>query len=69
MHSVQIVNGHNKMWMDRGVERFRVKTYSREGRVASAEGSFTGLTAARSALTVNLEAEKVTEIRVDVLSV
>ncbi len=68
VHGVRILNGHNKFYMDRAAERIRVTAYSKNGPVASAEGRFNGITEERSALDLNLDAEHVSDIRVDVLS-
>lgn len=68
VHGVRILNGHNKFYMDRAAERIRVTAYSKNGPVASTEGRFNGITAERSALDLNLDAEHVSDIRVDVLS-
>lgn len=68
VHRVVLLNGHNKFYMDRGAERIRVTAFSKNGPIVSVEGRFGPITADRSALDLPLDAERVSEIRVDVLS-
>ncbi len=68
VHAVLVLNGHNKFHMDRAAERIRVTAFSKTGPVASAEGRFANLTADRSPLNLAIDAERVTDVRVDILS-
>jgi hypothetical protein len=68
VHRVVVLNGHNRFYLDRGAERIRVTAFSKNGPVGSVEGSFARITADRSALELPLDAEGVSEVRVDVLS-
>jgi hypothetical protein len=68
VHRVVLLNAHNRFYLDRGAERIRVTAFSKAGVVASAEGRFGRLTGDPSALELPLDAQDVSEIRVDVLS-
>ena len=68
IHSVRLLNSHNRYFMDRATERVRVTAFSGEWPVATAEGRFDKINIERSALDLPLEAEKVTHLRVEVLS-
>jgi hypothetical protein len=65
---VQLLNSHNRYYFDRATQRVRVTAFSHERTVASVEGSFTQLTGERSPLELKLDAQRVTRLRVDVLS-
>ena len=68
VHSVRLLNSHNRYYMDRASERVRVTAFSGEWPVATAEGRFDRINIERSALDLPLEAEKVTRLRVEILS-
>jgi hypothetical protein len=68
VRSVRLLNSHNRYFMDRAAERVRVTAFSGEWPVATAEGRFDRINIERSALDLPLEAEKVTHLRVEILS-
>lgn len=68
IHDVMVLNGHNRMYVDRATKRFRLTAYDGHKIRATAEGEFPALTAARSALEVKLHAKHVTRLRLEVLS-
>ena len=68
VHSVRLLNSHNRYFMDRASERVRVIAFSGQWPVATAEGRFDRINIERSALDLPLEAEKVTRLRVEILS-
>jgi hypothetical protein len=68
VHRVVVLDGHNRFYLDRGAERIRVTAFSKGTAVGSAEGRFGPLTADRNALDLALDAQDVSDIRVDVLS-
>jgi hypothetical protein len=68
VHSVRLLNSHNRYFMDRASERVRVIAFSDQWPVATAEGRFDRINIERSALDLPLDAEKVTRLRVEILS-
>lgn len=68
VHRVVVLNGHNRFLMDRGAERIQVTAFSKNGPVKSVEGRFARIAPDRSVLDLPLDAEHVSEVRVDVLS-
>ena len=68
VHGVRLLNSHNRYFMDRASERVRVIAFSNQWPVATAEGRFDRINIERSALDLPLDAEKVTRLRVEILS-
>jgi hypothetical protein len=68
VHSVRLINAHNRYFMDRASERVRVIAFSDQWPVATAEGRFDRINIERSQLDIPLEAQKVTRLRIEILS-
>lgn len=68
VRSVRLTNAHNGQHLDRGAQQVRVTAFSDQGPVGSAEGRFDGVTSNRSQLDFSLGADRVTYLRVEVLS-
>ena len=68
VHGVQLVNSHNRFYLDRASRAVRVTAFNDSGRGASIESAFTKITQERSALDLPLEATGVTRVRVEILS-
>lgn len=68
VHAVRLLNAHNIHFQDRAAENVRVTAYCEHQAVASAEGRFAQIVADRSPLDLDLRADCVTHLRVEVLS-
>ena len=68
VHSVRIINGHNRHYLDRAAQQVRVTAFSAAGPVGTAEGRFVGISEKRTALDLPIDAKDVTHLRVEVLS-
>ncbi|HSU39686.1 MAG TPA: discoidin domain-containing protein [Polyangiaceae bacterium] len=68
VRSVVVLNGHNRFYLDRGTQRVRVTAYKKDQELASAEGSFKGITDGHPTLKLPLHADGVTRVRLEVLS-
>jgi hypothetical protein len=68
VHLVRLLNCHNRYYADRAAQRVRVTAFGDWGPLGSVEGAFAALKAERSPLDLVLDAQKVTRLRVDVLS-
>jgi len=68
VHAVRLMNAHNIHFQDRGAENVRVTAYCEHRAVASAEGRFAEIVAGPSPLDLNVNADCVTHLRVEVLS-
>jgi hypothetical protein len=65
---VQVLNGHNRAYLDRATQRFRVTAYADDHPLATAEGEFARIKPGRSEVTVKLDARGATRLRLEVLS-
>jgi len=65
---VQISNAHSTLYLDRGARAVRVTAFAGLNSVASAEGAFERISEQRSVLDLPLKAERVTRVRVEILS-
>jgi hypothetical protein len=68
IESVRVTNAHNRTYLDRGAKQVKLTAFSEQGPVGSAEGRFERVTSERSELDIPLRAERVTYLRVEVLS-
>jgi hypothetical protein len=68
IRSVRLLNAHNRYFMDRASERVRVTAFSGQWPVATVEGRFDRINIERSQLDLPLDAEKVSRLRVEILS-
>jgi hypothetical protein len=68
VQGVRLVNAHNVFYMDRGARAVRATAFTEWGLATSVDGAFAGLEDGRSVLELPLAAERVTRVRVEVLS-
>ena len=64
MRAVQVVNAHNRTFLDRAARDVRVTAFARHQVLGTATGSFASLTAERR-VTLPLVAEGVTRVHVE----
>ncbi|MET0795577.1 MAG: hypothetical protein ABW061_28925 [Polyangiaceae bacterium] len=68
VHRVRLLNAHNRSSADRAARAVRVTAFSNSGPSVSAKGAFKHFSEERSVLELEIEAENVTRVRVQVLS-
>jgi hypothetical protein len=68
VHGVRVVNGHNRNYLDRGVERFRVTLIAGEKAIKTAEGHFEKIEDKYNTIDLAIDGEQVTLIRLEILS-
>lgn len=68
IRAIELVNGHNPPWNDRGTRDFRVETYSGGRRVSASTGRFDAQSTEFEVARVPMLATQITSIRVQILS-
>lgn len=68
IRAIELLNGHNPPWNDRGTRDFRVEAYSGGRRVSAATGRFGAMSTDFEVARVPMLASQITTIRVQILS-
>jgi hypothetical protein len=68
VHEVEVVNGHNRYYLDRATRKLRVTAFAGNDARASAETEFPPTQDKRSARKLKLAAEGVTRLHLEILA-